>query len=479
MVGVYSTAVELIEALRDREVSALELTDLYLDRIAATGSDLNAVIWQRAEAARAEARAIDEPPDRTHPLRGLPVTVKEGFNLEGSPTTWGKPEFRDNIATSDSVVVERLRRAGAIVLGKTNVPLDLADFQSYNEIYGTSNNPYNLAHTPGGSSGGSAAAMAAGLSALEIGSDIGGSIRTPAHFCGVFGHKPTWGLIPVRGHALPGVVAEPDIAVAGPLARSAIDHELMLDLLALPDRLDPGVRYDLPGLPERGFAGLRVAVWANDAACPVSAETEQCVHKVAHALAEAGAHIDYEARPAFTGFESDAIYRPMLIGFMNAGMPRERFAQLKALAASRPHDDDSPEIVMARYSTMDHRTWLGLNNARDRLRWAWHEFFQNYDILLAPQTPTPALAHDHSPYDGRTIHVDGVTMPYIQQLFWAGLIGIARLPSTVIPTGLGSQGLPIGVQIVAHAHGDRLTIQVAQGLELLGFRFTPPAAYPA
>ena len=226
MPNPYATAVELLDLLRRGEASALELTDMYLDRIEALNPAINAVVWRDAEGARAAARQVAGPPTDEQPLLGLPITVKEAYGLVGSPTTWGNPDYRNNVSTEDALAVQRLKAAGAIVMGKTNVPLNLADFQSYNDIYGQCNNPYNLERTPGGSSGGSAAALAAGMTALEMGSDIGGSIRTPAHFSGLFGHKPTWALVPSRGHALPGMVAEPDIAVIGPMARSAFDLEL-------------------------------------------------------------------------------------------------------------------------------------------------------------------------------------------------------------------------------------------------------------
>jgi amidase len=479
MANPYATAVELLELLRDGEVSALELTDMYLDRIERHNGEINAIVWQDAERARDTAGAISNKPDNQRPLLGLPITVKEAYNVAGSPTTWGKPEFAANIAKEDALAVQRLKAAGAIVIGKTNVPLDLADLQSYNDIYGTCNNPYNLDHTPGGSSGGSGAALAAGFSVLEMGSDIGGSIRTPAHFSGVFGHKPTWGLVPARGHALPGMMVEPDIAVIGPLARSAFDLELQLEIVAGADAFEPGIRYELPGLSEAGFAGLRVAVWMTDAACPVSQEVQGRVKTVAEALENAGAVIDYEARPNFSGEQSHAIYNPLLWSIMMAGTPQDQFEDMKAQAANSAPDDHSDETEMARMATMDHRTWLGLHNAREGLRWAWHEFFQDFDVVLAPQTPTPALKHDHGPMSERTIDVDGLQMPYFQQIFWAGLTGISRLPSTVIPTGLSDGGLPIGVQIIGNAYSDRLTIQTAQGLEQLGFRFEAPAGYPA
>ena len=310
-----------------------------------------------------------------------------------------------------------------------------------------------------------------------MGSDIGGSIRTPAHFCGVFGHKPTWALIPSRGHALPGVQAEPDIAVVGPMARSARDLELALDILAKPDELDPGLRYELAGLGPDGVAGLRVAVWTNDDAAPVAGEVSERVVKVANALADAGASVDFDARPDFTGAESHAIYEPLLWSFMAIGIPDDDFAEMQAQAANLAPEQDDPAAYMLRISTLGHRDWVKLHNQREALRWSWHRFFQSYDVVLAPQTATPALKHDHSPMADRTIDVDGATQPYFQQIFWAGLPGISRLPSTAIPTGPGAAGLPIGVQIIGNAYSDRLTIQTAAALETAGFAFSPPPAY--
>ena len=172
------------------------------------------------------------------PLHGVPMTIKESYNVAGLPTTNGRPEMKDNIAERDALAVERLKAAGVVLFGKTNVPINLADFQSYNEVYGTTNSPWDVERVPGGSSGGSAAALAAGLCGFEFGSDIGGSIRNPSHFCGVFGHKPTWGLIPPRGHALPGHLVQPDLSVVGPLARGAADLETGVLAMAGPDELD-------------------------------------------------------------------------------------------------------------------------------------------------------------------------------------------------------------------------------------------------
>ncbi len=475
--NAFDSATRLVERLRSREVSALELLDECLARVERIDTDTNALCWLDAQQARARAASITEAPDEQRPLLGIPMTVKEAFDLAGSPTTWGVADHADNIAATDSVVVERLKAAGAVVFGKTNVPYMLGDIQSYNRIYGTTNNPWDLTRTPGGSSGGSGAALAAGLSVLEAGSDIGGSIRTPAHYCGVFGHKPTWGLIPTRGHGLPYMVSEPDIAVVGPMARSAFDLELMLGVLARPDELDSAIRYELPTLDGRSLGDLKVAVWSNDEVAPVTREVAGRVELVAQAFRDAGAAVDHDARPVHSAHTHD-VYLRLLYAFIGAGEGTdEKYAARRHKAGSLAAEDRSAKALELRASTMDHRTWLDLNTRRDRFRWAWHAFFRDYDLVLAPQTATPAMAHDHRPFGERTIEVDGVPRPYWEQVFWSGLPGISRLPSTVVPTGPGDDGLPIGVQIIGPAYGDLLTIQSAQLLEREGFAFVPPPAY--
>ena len=455
MIDVYASATRHLNHLARGDYTAAELLEAHFARIDRLDAEVRALVWQDRESARRAAATSAGRPDADRPLLGLSMTVKESFNVAGAPTTWGIPAFRDNIAPADAVVVERLRSAGAIVFGKTNVPENLADWQSYNSIYGQTNNPWNLTRSPGGSSGGSGAALAAGYAALEMGSDIGGSIRNPAHFNGVFGHKPTWGLIPSRGQSLPPAIAEPDIAVVGPLARSAFDLELLLDVLARPDQLDRGLRYELRGLPYRNLGRLRVAVWANDDACPVSHETQARVLKVADALAQGGAEVNLEARPAFTSQHSHVFYSALLWSFMAVGFPDADYEQLKAAAAQIPAGANDPSALFPKIATLSHRDWLRYNNMRDYLRWAWHHFFQDYDILLAPQNPTPAFPHDHAPQEQRILMVDGKPQNYMNQIFWAGLTGISRLPSTVIPTGPDADGLPIGVQIVGNAWDDR------------------------
>jgi amidase len=469
----FKSASELVAMLRGRHISPAELLDEYQSRVQRFNTSLNAIIWHAPDATDQARRA-----DVASPLAGLPMTVKEAYNLTGSPTTWGIPELAGSIAKADAVAIERLKRAGAVIFGKTNVPLNLADHQSYNDIYGTTNNPWDLARTPGGSSGGSAAALAAGLTALEMGSDIGGSIRQPAHCCGVFGHKPTYSLVPSRGHSpVPESLSEPDIAVVGPLARSAVDLELALDVVAGPDRLDPGIRYELPRLDGRKLGDLRVAVWANDAVAPVSRDCEAAVHKVAAAFRGAGAVVNDTARPDFSSADAWHVYLTLMMSFAGGVLPPPSYAELVA-QAKRLSDDDQGELAqMLRAQTISHHGWLQMNFARDAMRWAWRRFFDEYDLVLAPVATTVAFPHDHSPQQARTLDIDGVPRSYLEILFWAGLFGVAHLPSTVIPTGPNAAGLPVGVQIVGPAWGDRVTIGAARLLEAEGFAFQPPPAY--
>ena len=232
-------AHELARRIRRRQLSSVELLEHYLSRIKRLGEAINAVVVLDLQRARAHALAADAALARGElwgPLHGLPMTVKESFSVAGLPTSYGFEAWRDNIARSDAVAVQRLRAAGAVIFGKTNVPVSLADWQSFNPVYGRTGNPWDSTRTPGGSSGGSAAALAAGFTALELGSDIGASIRNPAHYCGVWGHKPTWGVLPMAGHELaPRANADAfDVAAIGPLARSASDLSLAMDILAAP-----------------------------------------------------------------------------------------------------------------------------------------------------------------------------------------------------------------------------------------------------
>ena len=476
----FETAQQLARRIQKREVSALELTDLMIRRIEAHDSELNAVVVRGFERARATARKRDEATAAGRsegPLHGIPMTIKESYDVQGLPTTWGIPLLKDNIADQNAQAVSRFEAAGAIFLGKTNVPANLADLQSYNAIYGQTNNPWNLERTPGGSSGGSAAALAAGLTALECGSDIGGSIRNPAHFCGVYGHKPTWGIVPPQGHAIPGQLAGPDLSVCGPLARSAEDLAVALEVISGPQPLeDRGWRLDLPPAPKKSLSEYRVALWPDDPQAPVAAEVSQRVRDLGAKLAERGAVVSDEARPRFEPERAHRNYIKLLNSVMGAGLPlpiyHAQVEKVRALDAG----DRSAEALEARSLVLSHREWLSADNQRAHIRHAWRDFFSDWDVLVCPVVATAAFPHDHSsPMSARRIDIGGESRPYFEQLFWSGLATGAYLPSTVFPTGPSPQGLPIGLQAIGDAYRDHTTIEFSRLVsEEIGGYQAPP-----
>ncbi len=446
----FKSAMELSGLIRAKHLSSVELTEYFIRRIERFDSKLNAVPVRDFERALASANDADRALGKgsvSGPLHGLPMTIKESYDIEGLATTWGVPDLKNNIATSDSAVVARFKQAGAHFMGKTNVPLMLGDFQSYNDIYGTTNNPWNPDLTPGGSSGGTAAALAAGMTGLDSGSDIGGSIRNPAHFCGVYGHKPTWGIVPPQGQAPPGVVSVPDLAVVGPLARSAEDLAQAMDIVAGPDALNAnGWRLQLPEPRMKSFKNLRVAIWPDDGVAPVDREVARRAREIGERLARLGANVSETARPAFASGASHDTYLKLLLS-----------------------------IVGGPDGNIDHQSWMGQNNTRTRYRMAWQTFFKDWDVLICPIMPTTAFAHDHSPQAQRILLVNGEPTPYLNQIFWAGIATLSYLPSTVFPTGLSMEGLPIGLQAVGAEFDDRTTIEFARLMaqEIGGF-VAPP-----
>ena len=477
----FRPATALAQSIRDRQISCLELLDHYLQRVGRFNPQLNAIIVLDEERARERARQADAALARGEvwgPLHGVPMTCKESFNVAGLPTTFGSPQLKDNVATEDALAIQRLKAAGAVIFGKTNVPLWLADFQSYNDVYGTTNNPWDPQCGPGGSSGGSAASLASGMTGLEIGSDIGGSIRNPAHFCGVFGHKPTWGLLPPRGHAMPGILTQSDLSVIGPLARSAADLELAVRATAGPDELlGAGYRLDLRPPDQTTLADYRVAVWKNDDIAPVSQEVVGRVESVAGAVSQAGGTVDETARPDFVAQEAHDTYQLLLQATLATRQPWDAYAKMQEDVAALNANDQSDRARTLRRQTATHWEYGQANEARTHLRWAWHEFFKTHDALIAPIMATPAFEHDHQRFEKRTVKVDGEEQPYFQQIFWAGLAICSYLPSTVIPAGSSADGLPIGLQIIGPEFGDLKTIGLARLLEEAGFGFTPPPGY--
>ncbi len=478
----FSSARELAGMVRRGKVSSLELLDHYLERIERFNPTLNAVIWMDVEAARKRAKAADRAARKGEfwgPLHGVPMTIKESFDVAGAPTTWGDPALKDNIATRDSLAVQRLRAAGVVLFGKTNVPLMLADWQSYNAIYGTTANPWDVTRAPGGSSGGSAAALAAGLCGIEAGSDIGASIRNPAHYCGVYGHKPTWGICAPRGHALPGRVAPGDISVIGPLARSAADLDIALSAMAGADAIDgAGWKLDLPKPKKKEWRQFRVGLMLEDRNSAVDAQVQDRLQELADFLGRKKAKVVQGARPDIDTDEAMDVYIGLLRAATSGRQSDRDFAGNVELARKLKPADRSYFARMTRANVLSHRDWLGLNEKRMKMRLKWAAFFEEYDFLLMPAAASAAFPHDHAgERHERTIPVDGRRVPTTDQLFWAGYPGVAFLPGTVAPIGFSREGLPIGVQIVAPAMGDRSAIAFAAMLEKDYHGFVPPSGY--
>jgi amidase len=478
----FRTAKELAADIRRKKIGCLELLDLYLERVAKHNPSLNAIIATDIEGARKRARAADRALARKQPwgpLHGVPMTIKESYDVVGMPTTWGIPELKDNLPPRNALAVDRLLGAGVVLFGKTNVPIYLADYQSYNAIYGVTNNPWDLSRSPGGSSGGSAAALAAGLTGLEAGSDIGSSIRNPAHYCGVFGHKPTWGMVPPRGQALPGRLHQTDISVIGPMARGADDLEIALGVMAGPDEIDAaGYKLALAAPRQKALRDFKVAVMLTDPNAEVDAEVQEKIQAVADFLARKRAKVSDRARPDIDTSEAARVYIHLLRAATAGRQSQEEFDKTVTAARSLSAGDDSYYARMLRGTTSSHRDWLAANETRQKMRFKWAEFFKEYDLLLCPPTASAAFPHDHAgERHERTIEVNGRRVPTTDQLFWAGYPGMAYLPGTVAPAGRTKSGLPVGIQIVGPQYGDRTCIQMARLLEREYQGFVPPPAY--
>ena len=435
-----ATAAELAAAVARRRVGALELCNAAIARIEKLDGPINAVVVRDFDRARAQAAACDAAAARgdAKPLLGVPMTVKESYDVAGLRTTWGLPVFRDFIAQRDAVLVARLKAAGAVILGKTNVPPALGDWQSANPIYGRTVNPLDPARTPGGSSGGGAAAVAAGMVPIELGSDIGGSIRVPAHFCGIFGHKPSYGVLPARGHAPNGLEGAPvDLAVCGPLARDAADLELMMGVLAGPD-IDEAAGWQLALPPPRdeNLRGRRVLLLAAHPCAATDREIRDALDALGGRLAGVGAIVE-RASPLLPDLAADhRAYGTMLQAIMTRRVPGH-------------HD------------VIDAHQWMDLLDARAASRRCWRALFESFDVVLAPPFGTSAFPHDPEPdMSKRQLWIDGAATPFGDQLAWPGVATFAGLPATVVPIARGASGLPIGVQVIGPYLGDRTTLAV-------------------
>jgi amidase len=480
----YRRATDLIDALARKTVSSRELVEDAIARIEALDGKINAVVVRDFTAARAAAAAADAALARgeRRPLLGLPMTVKEQFNVAGLPTTWGEPAFKDWRPAEDALAVTRLKAAGAVILGKTNVPIRMEDWQSYNAIYGTTNNPWELSRTPGGSSGGAAAALAAGYVALELGSDIAGSLRVPAHFCGVYAHKPSLDLVPQRGGGPPGMPAIPmrgDLAVTGPMARSAADLALELGVLAGPDERWDGIGYRLALPPPRHDAlkDFRVLVLDSHPLCPTAASITDALHRLAERLGKAGCTVSRTSPRLPDLARTTRLYAELLSAFHSADLSADDRQRIQSAANALTPGDDSIVAWRLRGLTISHPDWVQASRARAGLTQRWQALFQDVDVVLCPPMPSLAFSHDHSPGRTRRLDIDGKSVTYGDQIVWISIATLCGLPATVAPIERSEAGLPIGVQIIGGYLEDHTTIGFAELLEREYGGFVAPPGF--
>lgn len=481
----YRSASECLGLLRSGEVSSLQLVDFCIARIDALNPDLNAVVAKDYDRARECARRSDAARSRGEDLgalHGLPMTIKDSLETAGLVTTSGAPGLRDHVPSEDAVSVQRALDAGAIILGKTNLPLYAGDWQTFNAVYGRTNNPWDVARTVGGSSGGSAAALAAGLVPLEIGSDIAGSIQTPANYCGVYGHKPSHGIVPGRGHipGPPGTKSEPDLAVVGPLARAAGDLRLALDVIAGPDVLArEGWSLELPEPRAERLEDFRVGYWLNDPLCPIDSKVRDELEATVEALRPHVKLVDIG-----TPLHLERIvplYVRLLMGVIGTDMPRALKALTRlllpyyALAERMGIKIDLIAKNAARGMHLSHADWNRANEGRTRLRWQCRELFEDIDVLLTPVGPVTAFPHQTGGnHLSRRILVNGQKRPYMDHVSWIALATAAYLPATSAPVGVTPDGLPVNIQIIGPYLGDKTTIRFAELLADVWGGFQPP-----
>ena len=469
-------ATALLMALDGRRISSVELLEASMARARQLKADINAVVREDVGPARQRAREIDErraggeTSAQLGLLAGLPMTIKDCLDVGGMPASAGVRTWEGRSA-ADAVAVGRVRSEGAVIWGKTNVPALASDWQSYNPLYGTTSNPWDKARTAGGSSGGAAAALATGITPLEIGSDIGGSLRIPASFCGIYAHKPTYGLVPQRGHVppAPGMAADPDLNVIGPMARSARDLRLLLSILA-----GGTVAAKAPAM---ALAGVKIGLWLDEPAFPLDPEAQRTIQAFADDLAADGVAIEAIESPVEAEALNDA-YLTLLMPLIASGMPPAQMAMMRALrgparlslALGRPL-----WALQVLNATVSHADWLAANEVRARMLRALRSVFERYEAIIAPCAPAPAFPHDHRPITRRRLAFsDGRKIPYDAMLHWPALATVCGLPATAMPAGLTKGGLPVGVQIIGPRGGDSRTIAVAEAIEARLGGFRPP-----
>ncbi len=480
------SATSMLRALRAREISASELLELHLDRIETYNSELNAIVTFNTDEARMRAKEADLSRDRgiDGPLLGLPVTIKDCIYVRGLPTTGGLAERAEEISAEDAPAVSRLRAAGVVLLGKTNVPPYASDWQSDNPVFGRSNNPWDLERTPGGSTGGGAAAVAAGLSPLELGGDFCGSVRIPAAFCGIYGHKPSVAAVPGIGHFPGGPLANAatPIAVLGPLARAANDLELALDVVAAPQVGDEvGWRLDLPPKRHEVLRDFRVAVLPSLSWQPVDDEITEALDTLATHLREAGAEVT-ETAPDMLGDMRDFFRAYTMV--ISAMSSLRLTADERHWQAERCRSlNDEMLDAWADGLEISGQEYIEVFDKREQYRASFRRFFEGIDILLSPADIVNAYRHMDAPFPDRLMDedcrlaVNDGSVIYDRQCVYPSLASFSGHPATALPVGIGKSGMPVGVQALGPYLEDRTTIAFAGLVEREIGGYSPPPRY--
>jgi amidase len=477
------SARQLAQAIRDKKIGCLELLNAYLARVERYNKNVNAIVQFDIPGAQMRAATADDAlarGERLGPLHGVPITINESIDVAGFASTWGVSDLKDHRPAGNAVVVDALMQAGAIVFGKTNVSRYGLGWQTFNDLYGTTNNPWDLSRSPGGSSGGPAAALAAGLTGLDVGGDTDGSLRNPAHYCGIYAHKPTFGVISLEGQSLPGLGPAPDIAVAGPMARSAEDLALAFRLMAKPSAADAiAWRLMLPPPRKTKLSDFKIAVMLKDETCDVDREVQTRLQALADFLSSQGAEVSMQARPKIDTAVTRRLFLKLAYAATSGSTLESTWKQASWRALFLRERNQSDFACMVRGLTLRHRDWIRLDAARSHLRTAWSEFFREHDLMLCPAAASAAISHDHSGrWDGdRTIEVNGRRTVSTDQTFWAGLASVAYLPATVAPAGSTATGLPVGVQIIGPQYGDNTCLTFARLLEEEFQPFVPPKGW--
>ncbi|WP_271438481.1 amidase family protein [Pontixanthobacter luteolus] len=427
-------ALELAAMIARSELSPLEAVDAAISRIEKLDEAINAVPVRDFDRARETAKSLSgSSPGNAQPLFGVPMTIKESFDVAGLPTTWGHEQFAGNIAKRDAKVVTQLKSAGAILLGKSNVPPDLSDWQSNNPVYGRARNPHDTARSPGGSSGGAAAAVAVGMVPCEYGTDIGGSVRVPAHFCGVWGHKSSWGLISKQGHDHPAMAGKDAhdgvLSIAGPIARNAADLDALIRLTATLPLSESG----------KSLMECRFLLVADQDVSPVDASVRGPMMEAVAELRRAGAQIDE-------------------VSALLPDLSAQHRSYMKMLGIAMARGAPGPDGKRA--SATD---WFDLLDAQAQAEIAWANLFAEYDFVIAPPAPIVAFEHDDTPVRDRKVTIDGKTRDFAEVFAWAGISTFPNLPSTVLPVG-ESAGLPSGVQVIGPRWSDLDCIATARAI---------------